>query len=123
MASDRALRNANATPIPARAINSTTTLGATAPSTPNTAAPDAPTRNIRLIPYRSPSTPAPNTEAARVRVASDDTVMAMLGEICRPVRMREMLADRILRSPTATALPKPMASVAMTAATPLTCSC
>jgi hypothetical protein len=39
------------------------------------------------------------------------------------VRMREMLAERILRSPRTTALPRPMASVAITAAEPVTCSC
>ena len=123
MASDRPLRNANATPIQARAIISTTTLGATAPINPNTTAAHAPATNIRLMPNLSPSTPAPSTEAARVRVASDETKMVVPCEKPRPVRTSEILAARIRRSPTATALPRPMATVVMTAANPVTCPC
>jgi hypothetical protein len=132
-ASDKLLRNAKATPLPALAIISTTTLGAAAPRSPNAAAPKAPPRNIRFMPNRSPRTPAPRTEAARVSVARDETKMVVPGENCRPLRMTEMLVATILRSPRVTALPRPMATVVMVAANPLsdaggaimvgTCSC
>ena len=120
MARDRPLRNANATPMHALAINITTVLGASALSSPKTTAPHAPATNIRFMPYLSPSTPAPSTEAARVRVASDDTKMFVLFEKSRPSLTMEMLAAKIRRSPTATALPRPMATVVMTAANPVT---
>ncbi len=123
MASDRPVRNANATPMQALAIISTTTLGPAAPMNPNTTAPQAPATNIRFMPYLSPSTPAPSTEAASVRVASDDTKMVVPGENCSPLRTMEMFAARIRRSPTATALPSPMATVVIVAANPVTCPC
>ena len=123
MASDRPLRNANATPMQALAITSTATFGAPAPMKPKTTAAHAPATNIRFIPYRSPRTPAPSTDAARVRVASEDTKMVVPGEKPRPLRTSAMLAARTRRSPTTTALPRPMAIVVMTAATPRTCSC
>ena len=66
--------------MPALAIVSTTTLGAAAPSNPNSTAPHAPARNIRFMPNLSPSTPAPSTEAARVRVATDETNTVVPGE-------------------------------------------
>ena len=104
----------------ALAIISTTVLGARAPSRPKTTAPQAPATNIRFMPYLSPRTPAPSTEAARVRVASDDTKMVLPCEKPKPPRTKEMLAARIRRSPTATALPRPMATVVMMAAKPVT---
>ena len=80
MASDNPVRKANATPMQARAISSTATLGAEAPSTPNTTAPQAPATNIRFMPYRSPRTPAPSTDAPSVSVAREDTKMVVPGE-------------------------------------------
>ena len=123
MASDRPLRNANATPMPALAMIITTVLGASAPSSPKATAPQAPVTNIRFMPYLSPSTPAPSTDAARVRVASDDTKMFVFFEKSMPSLTMEMLAARIRRSPTATALPRPIATVVMTAANPVTDGC
>jgi hypothetical protein len=98
VASDSPNRNAKATPDPARAAMSTAPVGAAAASKPNPMAPSKPPVNMRFMPYRSPSAPAPSTAAASVRVARLATKLAVLGDMSSPTRTSEMLADKIVGS-------------------------
>ena len=99
IASERPIRNASVTPVPARATISTASIGAAAASALNAIAPDNPTRYMRRMPYRSPSAPALSTVAAIVSVARLATNVDVLPEICTPAETTCRLADRDVGSP------------------------
>ncbi|BBX31631.1 hypothetical protein MMAGJ_09130 [Mycolicibacterium mageritense] len=73
---------------------------------------------MRLMPYLSPSAPAPSTAAASVSVAMLATKLAVLADMCRPARTAEMLADRMTGSAAVMLEPKPVARMVMVAAVP-----
>ena len=75
-------------------------MGEAAASTLNAIVPDNPATNMRRMPYRSPSVPAPNTAAAIVSVARLAMKLAVAGVAPSPIRTSDMLAARIVGSAT-----------------------
>ena len=79
--------------------------------------------NIRFIPARSPRAPAPRTAAARVSVHRLARKLAVAGVNSSPSRTSARLADSVVGSAAVMEYPRPIATMVMVAARPVTCCC